>query len=40
MSMNQDLKSKVWHVVLTALGVGLAAICSYLASLIKAHYGV
>lgn len=38
--MKTDIKSKVWHVVLTALGVGLAAICSYFATALKAHFGV
>lgn len=35
-----DLKGKVWHVVLTALGVGLASTLVYLANLIKTHFGV
>ncbi len=37
--MNQDLKKKIEHIALTALGVGLAAVCTYLAQILKAYTG-
>jgi hypothetical protein len=33
--MNQDIKSKIWHIVLTALGVGLVAVLTSLADAVK-----
>jgi hypothetical protein len=37
--MIKDIKQKLWHIALTALGVGLAAALSYLLDLVKAHTG-
>ncbi len=38
--MNREqIKQKIEHIVLTALGVGLAAMLQYVADLIKTHTG-
>lgn len=38
--MNKDYIKKIETVILTALGVGLAAGLDYIATAIKAHFGV
>ena len=37
--MNKESKDNIKHVVLTALGVGLAAVLTYLAGLLQAYTG-
>jgi len=37
--MFKDIKGKIWHIVLTAAGLGLAAALNYIVNVLNIHFG-